>query len=639
VARKLPQLEKVLDARSIFSVAYGEVASSIYFALGIVVAHALGLAPVVLLAMGGIFLLVAASYAEGATMVEETGGAATFVRRAFNDLAGFVTGWALFLDYLIVIALSALVLPHYLAGALHIPALAHHPGDTLTSVGAIVLIALARLFRRARLYRFAIALAALDIVTQALLVVLGLALLVHPHRLASSVHLGTSPTWHGLAFALPVAMLAYTGLETVANLAEETLEPGVSLPRSLMCAIGAVVAVTTLTAIIGLSAFPVHNGHSALGEQQHWLKAPILGIVVALGPHVPHWADQVLRVFVGLSGAMILLLAASTSMSGCGRLAYSLGEHGQLPRVFGRLHRRTLVSPYAILAAAATSLGLLLFTTQMHNPVAALASLYSFGVLFAFTAAQLAVLRLRVTEPDRPRPYRVPFPVRIAGRELPLPTLVGGALTTAVWIIALATHPAARYGGPLWMLAGFAVYLLVRRGRGAGLLEHVVSADEQPLLQLQATSILVPMKLGEIGEEMLATAIKLAQERNGFVIALNVVLVPLDQALETPLADKEERARAALEEAALLGEEHGVRVTGLTVRARSIGNAIVDEAIERSVDLIVMGSAPRWRRQSSFFSPTVDYVLRKAPCEVLVVAFPQGVLEDTVDAPAPTATS
>jgi nucleotide-binding universal stress UspA family protein len=184
------------------------------------------------------------------------------------------------------------------------------------------------------------------------------------------------------------------------------------------------------------------------------------------------------------------------------------------------------------------------------------------------------------------------------------------------------------------MAGGFVLYLVVRRGRGAGLLEHVVSADEQVLPELQATSILVPLKLGEIGEEMLATAVKLAQERNGFVIALNVVLVPLDKPLDAALADKEARAREALEEARLLGEEHGVLVNGLTVRARNIGSAIVDEAIERSVDLIVLGSAPRWRRFSRFFSPTVEYVLRKAPCEVLIVAFPQGVLEDEVAAPA-----
>jgi basic amino acid/polyamine antiporter, APA family len=135
------------------------------------------------------------------------------------------------------------------------------------------------------------------------------------------------------------------------------------------------------------------------------------------------------------------------------------------------------------------------------------------------------------------------------------------------------------------------------------------------------------MKLGEIGEEMVATAVKLAQERGAAVDALYVIQVPLDQPLDAELTDAEERAAASLAEARLLGADHGVEVSGETVRARSIGQAIVEQARTRGVDLIVLGSAPRWRRQSRFFSPTVDYVLRKAPCEVLIVAFPQGVLE------------
>jgi nucleotide-binding universal stress UspA family protein len=135
------------------------------------------------------------------------------------------------------------------------------------------------------------------------------------------------------------------------------------------------------------------------------------------------------------------------------------------------------------------------------------------------------------------------------------------------------------------------------------------------------------MKLGEIGEEMIATAVKLAQERNASVEALHVIRVPLELPLDAELADEEERAEASIAEAKLLGADHGVNVEGKTVRARSIGQAIVQEAADRNADLIVLGSAPRWRRQSRFFSPTVDYVLKKAPSEVLIVAFPQGVLE------------
>ncbi len=135
------------------------------------------------------------------------------------------------------------------------------------------------------------------------------------------------------------------------------------------------------------------------------------------------------------------------------------------------------------------------------------------------------------------------------------------------------------------------------------------------------------MKLGEIGEEMIATAVKLAQERGAAVEALHVIRVPMELPLDAELLDEEERAEASIAEAKLLGADHGVQVDGRTVRARAIGQAIVQEAQDQGADLIVLGSAPRWRRQSRFFSPTVDYVLKKAPSEVLIVTFPQGVLE------------
>jgi APA family basic amino acid/polyamine antiporter len=631
VARKLPRLQRRLGAADLFGVAYGEIASSIYFALGIIAGHALGLTPYVLLITGFLFLIVALSYAEGTTELRETGGAATFVRRAFNDLAGFVAGWALFLDYLIVTALAALFLPHYLGRAIGAESLESSPWDKVVALGAIALIGVLRLTRpgltrKKRMYAAGLAVAAIDLFTQLLLVVLGLAFLWSPDALTHGASLGTSPSWHEVAFALPLAMLAFTGLETVANLAEETRRPGVQLPRSLFGGIGAVVAVYIGITVVALMAFPAHGGTTALGTT--WVSAPLMGIVAALDTHLPGWVHTPLRVYVGLSGAFILLLAAATSIAGFGRLAYSLGEHGQLPRAFGRLHRRTLVSPEAVLASVGISGAIILLTSLLDKPVAFLASLFSFGVLLAFTAAQLAVIRLRRTEPNRRRPFKVPFNVRIRGTEVPVPSVLGAAATFAIWIVAMATHPAARYAGPAWLAAGLVIYLLVRRERGAGLLEHVVSTDEQVVPEATFTSILVPMKLGEIGEEMVATAVKLAQERNGSVVALHVIKVPLELPLDAALEEEEWRATESIEEAKALGADHGVEVRGEIVRARAIGDAIVRTAERTGADLIVLGSAPRWRRQSRFFSPTVDYVLKKAPCEVLVVAFPQGVLEE-----------
>src|ERR671923_178475 len=366
MARKLPRLQRVLGAPALASVAYGEIASSIYFALGILALHALGFTPLVLGLVGLLFLLVSLSYAEGTTAVRETGGAATFVRIAFNDLAGFLTGWALFLDYLIVIALSALFMPHYLGTALHVDALSHKPWDVVVAVGAIVAIAFARAFRRPALYTIA---------------------------------------------------------------------------------------------IVGLSAFPAHGGTTALGTT--WLHAPLVGIVSAFHGHLPNWFQSSLRVYVGITGALVLLAAASTSMSGFGRLAYSLGEHGQLPAVYGRLNRRTLVAPVAIASAAGVSIVVLVATSLLHDRVSFLASLFSFGVLLAFTAAQLAVIRLRMVRPDLRRPFRVP----LAWRGVPVPSAVGALATALVFVVAMVTHRGARYGGPSWLGIGLAVYLLVRRGR------------------------------------------------------------------------------------------------------------------------------------------------------------------------------
>jgi basic amino acid/polyamine antiporter, APA family len=629
LARKLPGLKRELDARALFSVAYGEVASSIYFALGVIAAHALGFTPLVLLVVGLLFFVVSLSYAEGTAALPETGGAATFVRRAFNDLAGFVTGWALFLDYLIVIALSALFLPHYLSGALQIPALDRNPGDVIVAVCVIALVALVRLVRRPSLYGVGIVVPALDLLTQLLLVALGFALVFSPHALTAGTSLGTHPTWHSLAFAVPLAMLAFTGLETVANLAEEARRPGVDLPRSVFGGIATVVTMYVAIAVVAVSAFP--GPDTELGHR--WIRAPLLGVADRIRLELPGWLGDLLRFYVGATGALILLAAVTTSISGFSRLAYSLGEHGQLPRSFGRLSRRAHVSPQAILAAAAVSSAIVIATSFVRHDVTFLASLFSFGVLLAFTAAQLAVIRLRIDEPDLPRPYRTPFGISWRHTEIPVPAIVGSVATFVVWIVALATHPAARYAGPAWLAIGLVVYAWVRLSHGEGLLERVTAPDEQvvePAVQFRR--ILVPMKLGIIGEEMLATAIKLASEHEAEVQALHVVRVPLEQPLDAPLIDEEERAEAALAEAKLLGADLGVTVEGRTVRARAIGHAIVDTAKEVDADLIVLGSAPRWRRQARFFSPTVDFVLRRAPCEVLIVAFPQTVMDEELAA-------
>ena len=634
MAKRIPGLSRVLGAGSIASVAYGEIGSSIYIALGVVALNALGFTPWVLLCVGLLFVLVALSYAEGTAALPETGGAATFVRRAFNDPAGFVTGWALFLDYLIVIALAALFVPHYVGTAVGWKAITDEPWDVVAGIGVIVALAVVRLFRRAQLYQAAVFIAALAFVSHLLVIVLGFVLLFSTDGIGQGLDLGTAPTWNALFFSLALATLAYTGLETVANLAAETREPGRTLPRSLFAGIGAVVAVSVAIALVGISAYPAHPDPAGPGGWASdlgttWIHAPIVGIAEAFGGELPGWAVDSLRVFLGLTGAIILFATVSTSLSGAGRLAYSMGKRAMLPRAFGRLNQRTLIAPASIASGAAIAVGLLVIASFANREVRFLASLYSFGALIAFTAAQLAVVRLRFSEPDLPRPFTVRGNVRIRGVPVPAAALVGAPLTFALWIAALVTHDAARIAGPIWLVIGAAVFVAVRRGEHAQLLEQVepLVADLVPEEEGVYQSILVPVKLGPIGEEMLATAIRLAEERSCAVRALHVIKVPLDTPIDAELLDEEEQAEASLADAKLLASEHGVEVEGEIVRARAIGEAIVEHASNDGVDLIILGSAPRWRRQSRFFSPTVDYVLRRAPCEVMVITYPQGVLE------------
>ena len=468
--------------------------------------------------------------------------------------------------------------------------------------------------------------ALLDLAVQALIVVLGLALVFSPETLTDGLALAPGQDWlHDLLFAIPLGFLAYTGLETVANLAEEAREPGRTLPRSLFSAIGLVVILTVLVAAVGVSAFPAETGSTELGDR--WLEAPLVGIVTAFDEELPGAVVDVLRVVVGLSGALVLLMAVTTSISGCARLAFSMGSHGMLPRELGRLERRTLVSREAIAAIIVVSTAVLILAAALGDETTFLASIYSFGVLLAFTLAQLAVIRLRRrgARPAAPLQGGARHQARRCRRA------VAGARRSAAHggdLRARARDPPRARSSPglSGSRSGSGVYAATRVRQRRGMLEGV-----DPRAAPVGSSIrrvLVPMKLGSIGEEMVATAIALAKEHGATVEAITVVAVPREHALDEALpGELAARAEASVAEARALGEENGVEVNAEAVPARSIGHAIVEEAVRREVDLIVLGSSARWRRQSRFFSPTVDHVLKHAPCEVLVVAFPEGVLE------------
>ena len=634
MAKPLTDPNRRLRARSLALVAYGEIGSSLIFALGIVALYADALTPWVLLAVGLLILVVTLSYAEGVTAMPEAGGAATFVRRAFSDPLGFVTGWMLFLDYLVVIALAALFVPHYLGGAVGWDRITDSPWDAVVGISVIAALALVRRVKRVRLYAIAVVMAGVAVVAQLLLAILGFILVWSSDSLTLGVDIGSTPSWASIALALSLATLAYTGLETITNFAAEVREPGRTLPRSLFVGIGAVVVINVAVSMVGISAYPVHPVAGApdgvaSGLSTDWLQAPLLGIATAIGDELP-WGGGALEAFVGISDALILITVMATAMAGGERLAYAMARYDMLPHAFARPERGASPTGAATLAAAVIAPVLIVLADAVGNGARFLAGLYSFGVLIAMTAAQMAVVRLRVREPELPRPFRVPGNIRWRGAWIPVVSIIGAVLTLLLWIASLATHGGARIAGPVWLALGVVVYLLSRRAGGETLLGRARPAvpDLVEAPEHETRCILVPLKLSNIGEEVLATAIKLAEERAAEVRVLCVVKVPLSQPLDAVVGDEEARAHDAIDEVRQVAEEQGIELKAHLVRARSLSEAIIAEAEEIAADLIVMGSAPRWRSQKRFFSPTVDEVLRGAPCEVMVVTYPEGVLLD-----------
>jgi APA family basic amino acid/polyamine antiporter len=237
-------------------------------------------------------------------------------------------------------------------------------------------------------------------------------------------------------------------------------------------------------------------------------------------------------------------------------------------------------------------------------------------------------------EPELQRPFRVPLNVRVRGRDVPVPAAVGALLTLALFAAAVASSEGARIAGPIWLAVGVGVYLWSRRAGGETVLGRATppEPDLVPSPEQDIQRILVPVKPGDIGREVLATALRLAKESGGSVRVIHVLKVPMSEPLDADLGGADQAALDVVEEARDTGREEGVRVEGLVIRARSRSEAIVDEARKVDADLIMMGSSPRWRSQSRFFSPLVDEVLRSASCEVMVVTYPEGVLEETAGA-------
>lgn len=632
---------RLLGVPFLFAVAYSAVGFSLYFAIGVVADRGLGLTPLIFLAVGLWFVLTTLTYTEGGAMFLERGGSTTMARHAFNELVSFVAGWAILIDYMIVIALAAISVPHYLSPISD--SLAASGGEVIAAGAVIAVVAVVNVLgvtgRRREGPLVALALA--DLALQLAVIAVGAAVAFEPELLTAELDPFTSPSAEDAIYAAVIATVAFAGVEAASNLAPDLeFEPG-DLRRVLTAGGVLVPLIYAAMAAVALMTVPVvaapGGPRTELGDR--FLEDPILGVVQSFEPA---WLGDVMQWGVVAVAPLVLLWAASTSMLGLSRHVYVLATNRQIPSWLGKLGSRHTTPHVAIAIAAVLS-----FALVIPGDVEFLAGVYAFGALLAISIAHLAVIRLRVTDPERERPYRVPLGVRFRGHHLPFPAILAAAITILGWASVVAFHDGALYLGGGWMVFGLVGYVIYRRVfEGTSLTKRVTvpaqALAKQPL-EVEYASILVPVFGTKLDDDIVGTAGRLAAaepDRTGRAPRLDVVYVlalPLTVPLHAPPPpDLVEAARDALQRAKEVGEEYEPLEVVTEIRpARSVGAGIVEAARERGVEVIVMGGEPPTRVRGGAIlggigasrppeiGEVTEYVLRKAPCRVLLTAPPE----------------
>jgi basic amino acid/polyamine antiporter, APA family len=604
-------LERVLGTGALFSTAYGNVGSSIYYALGLVASFALGMTPVVFIISGLIFAATAATYAEATAMYPEAGGSSSFARHAFNEFWSFFAAWGQMLNYIITVAISAFFVPHYL-GVFWEP-LRSSPGDIFFGIGVVVLLGLLNIVGVREAAGLNIFLAVADFITQLLLVVVGFVLVFSPSTLVNNIDFGTYPTVTDFLIAVPVGMVAYTGIETISNMAEEAQDYGRTIPRSIGFVVAAVVAIYAFLPSIALSAMPVKNGQTLLAlseEKGGYAGDPILGVVknMDLG-FLQHPAE----IYVGILAATILFIATNAGLIGVSRLTYSMGQYRQLPERLRQLHPRFRTPYIAILMFGAVAC-----LTIIPGKANFLGQIYAFGAMLSFTIAHAAVIALRVKQPDRERPWRGPGEIRIRGRSLPLFAIAGGLGTASAWVVVTVLNKSTGIAGAVWLVIGISTYVVYRRRQGLSLTQTAKIVLPQPIVEheVEYDSVLVAFEDDEYSPEAVATAVKLAARRRRGIHVLVLITVPATSPIDAELPEQEAVAQATIDSAHVLG---GRRVTGHweKVRPGEAGRRVVDEARDIRARAIVM-SVPRRRSGGTTFGRTLETVLAERPARVII---------------------
>jgi len=624
-----------LGEPAIFAITLSAVVAGLYITIGVVAEDALGLTPVVFL-VGALFLVATLlTYIEGSSLHPERGGASSIARYALNEFWSFVAGWAILLDYMIVMAIASLAITKYLSGLW---------GGADEAPAEPVVVALCFAFVIAQNIRglsadrlgAVLRLSLINIVVLAALTMLVLSQSFDAGALVDSVELGSVPEWSDAFFAVGVATIGAVGIEAASGLAGEVRVGRRGLRRVAIAVASATFLLMVAVSAAALMALPATGGETQLAGP--YIEAPVLGMATTLDPE---WLQEVAKYTIAVLACALLLVAMNGQMLGIARLSYSLATNRQIPSAGGRLHPQR-GTPYIAISLA----GVLAFALALSGDIVFLAGVFAFGAMITFGLAHLSVIVLRFREADRPSAFRMPLSIPVGSGSIPLPAAAGVLLALAVWASVVVLHGGGRIIGTLWIAVGVTLYVSHRKSQGRSLTKRFTIPAEalQDRLRAEYGSILVPVFGEQLDDDIVGTAGRLAAERadeveGGAVVeALYVFEIPMSLPIDARVPDERvKEAKRVLARAKEVGEEYeGVEVATAMVRGRTAGQAIVAEARRRGVEAIVLAAEEpsrvrggailggRGHLRERFVGETTRYVVEKATCKVILTAPPAG---------------
>ncbi len=606
---KRATLKRVLGVFDLFAIGYGDLGSSIYYALGVTALFALGATPIAMAMAGVVFICTALSYAELSAAFHESGGSASFARHAFNDLISFVAGWGLLLDYIVTIAISAFAVGPYLAyffGDLH-----KTPVQIVFCLALILILLAMNVIGVKQSTRISLILTVITVLVQAVVIAIGLGTLLNIDYIAEHIRINVpnaawSPTWGEFFKGVAMAMVAYTGIESIAQLAAESQKPVRTVPRAVMLTMITLIVVYLGISVVALSAITPQE----LGTK--YILNPVAAIVDALP-----FGNKILSPVIALIAAIVLGVAANAGLIGASRLSFNMGEYYQLPRFFYAIHPR-FRTPFISLTFFALLAGFVVLASR--GSMDFLADLYNFGAQLAFLSTHLSLICLRIKRPHLKRPFRAPLNIPFGKFSIPLTAIIGAISTLGVWILVVITKPQGRYLGFAWMIFGLTMYYIYRKRRKLKATGHVsIEEIEIPGYEpLEVKKILVPTR-GGLQTETVQMACEIAKLHNAQVTALQVIEIPASLPLDIQIPHRMKIAEAILKRTEAIANEIGVDIELSIVRSRSISETVVEMAKKGKYDLLVLGALRSTHEpKSKRMNIVTEHILRKSPCRVWI---------------------